>query len=369
MKGNDSADLLSGDKVQTSIRIPQRLLVDVQRAAGSRGQTMNSLVTELLHNWAVSAARIAPEAVEFDVEPPDLSGTDKTQHQLQQYLRWLPAVATVRELHGRIIFANGEYQKLVDKKTVAGHLPGDDFDEETARYTMERHEEVRDTRHVIWSKETVCVRGEHRRRLVIRFPILKEKDVQSIGALGFDLDLMTEKTSLINPKASWQRAYRLADRPSLEFWRDRLVAWPDSLLQDFMSCFPAIATVKDLEGRLLCPNPEYTRVTGKLREDVVGRLPIENWSGTNQLLAELIMYHDLLVRETGAPFISVEAIPTASGNQDRLNVRFPIFASDGSLEMTGQLGFEFSVLKRLLAEAEENAQARVDSHPHPTRAR
>src|SRR5713226_4477184 len=122
MKDNEATDLLSGDRVQTSIRIPQRLLVDVQRAAGSRGQTMNSLVTELLHNWAVSAARIAPEAVEFDVEPPDLSATDKTQHQLQQYLRWLPAVATVRELHGRIIFANGEYQKLVDKKTVAGHL-------------------------------------------------------------------------------------------------------------------------------------------------------------------------------------------------------------------------------------------------------
>ncbi len=355
----DGTDSATEEKVQTSIRIPQRLLIDVQRAAGMRGQTMNAVVTELLRVWAASVGRTPSTPTLSEESLSETPVADEGLYQLKQYLRWFPAMVLVRELHGRIIFANGEYRRLVEKNTVAGHLPSDDFDPETARQIMERHEAVRDTKNPILSTESICVRGESQKKLALRFPILKGAEVQSIGALCFDLTLISKKTSQIDPKAGWQRAYRLADRPSLEFWKDRLIAWPDSLLRDFIRCLPAIATVKDLEGRLLCPNPEYTRVTGKHREDVVRRLPVENWSGTNQLLAEIIMYHDLLVRETEAPFISVESIPISSGNQDRLNIRFPIFDSTGTLELTGQLGFEYSVVRDLMARAEKEPDVHV----------
>jgi hypothetical protein len=118
---------------------------------------------------------------------------------------------------------------------------------------------------------------------------------------------------------------------------------PSHCLKDFLHSLPAIATVKNPEERLLCINTEYTRVLGKSKSEVENHLPAEIWG---RPFAGLIMAHDELVRRTRQSYLFIENVPTRAGRADRLNLRFPIFDSDGQIEMTGTLGFDYELMRR-----------------------
>jgi hypothetical protein len=119
---------------------------------------------------------------------------------------------------------------------------------------------------------------------------------------------------------------------------------PEALLhclKDFLHSLPAIATVKNLEGRVLCVNEEYTRVLGKRRREVEGLLSEQIW---DRSFADTVVAHDAFVHQFRQTFISVEQVPTRIGLRDRLNFRFPIFDAQNELVMTGTLGFDFKLL-------------------------
>jgi len=310
---------------QTSFRLPPDLYRRFRVSLEDRDLKMTSVIHELVEEWL------------------DKPSSMKRAQYVRPYLSYLPVTAVVKDPSGRVLFGNGEFLRLIglEKEGIVGSLPEDYVDDhESADVITKLDEAVRSEGRPILCIEHLKFNGETHHRMAIRFPIPPEGDLELTGVLGFDLEQVEDVTASLHPESSGKRLCPFATLPSTT------PESPFHCLKDFLHSLPAIATVKDLDGRLLCVNTEYTKVLGKHRVEVENHLSTEIWSRS---FADVIIAHDDVVRHTCQTFASVEHVPTRQGLRHRLNIRFPIFdsfKSDHKLVMTGTLGFDYELMRR-----------------------
>jgi PAS domain-containing protein len=352
------------DRIQTSVRLPRELFLEFRKRLLDRRQNMNAVLEGLVEAWLASdgaqlsaSANGPPESGSAPSPTPSTRREWSSDDLLRAYVRWLPAVVLVKEVHGRVICANERFLELVGRRNVVGQLPTDYFDKQTGGAVLRHDSDVHRLQKALLCIEQVSVQGVRQKRIAIRFPILEAGKPVLTGALGFDDEFLSKAVTL--KERDGARACRLpSDHPrSIEISE---TFNSTELLEAFVESLPAIAAVKDLDGRLLCVNGEYFNVTGKRKRDVINRLPTENWPAVT---AQLVMAHDQLVRETQSPFMSVETLvfENPARTVDRLNLRFPIFGADGELVLTGTIGFDYHALLKGLALTEAAVPGEGDS--------
>jgi PAS domain-containing protein len=319
---------------QTSFRLDPGLHQVFRKFLSSRNRKMNAVINELVQGW---------------IENPSSGSPQDHSQYIVPYLSWLPGVAVIKDSNGHISYANGKFNKLVGKvgKNVVGMLPRDYVEDPASAALIEELDKVvRKEKTAILCIERLKIRGEIRRRMAIRFPIPPEGDLLLTGVIGFDLEQFEKATDF---------QLEVNDTSPREFETEFVPAPTCALhcLKYFLHSVPAIATVKNLDGRLLCVNAEYTKILGKERNEVEGLHSTQIWP---QSFARLIIAHDSLVRKTRKPYFTVENVPTRTGLRDRLNIRFPIFAGS-ELTMTGTLGFDFELIRNGLRLLRDHATA------------
>ncbi|MBZ5506019.1 MAG: PAS domain-containing protein [Acidobacteriia bacterium] len=289
---------------------------------------MTSVIHELVEDWVDGPAAI------------------RRARYVLPYLSWLPMTGVVKNSSGRVLFGNGEFLDLIGSPTagVFGKRATDYIrDRRSGELVAKLDEKVLEHRRPLLCLEQLSFGGKPQRRMAIRFPIPPDSDLELIGVLGFDLEQVESVTKSLAPETG----------QALQPFKTKVNTTPECdfhCLKDFLHSLPAIATVKDFEGRLLCVNSEYTKVLGKHRSEVENRFSGDIWDSS---FAAVIRAHDDVVRHTGKTFASVESVPTLLGPRNRLNFRFPIFNTEGKAEsteprlvMTGTLGFDYELLRR-----------------------
>jgi hypothetical protein len=297
------------------------------------GENANTVVLRLIAEWLDRGIDLDPTVIAF----------------LKKFWHYLPAAAAIKEIRGRVIFANPEFMRVVNSSNVTGALPTDYFREYplVAERVMAHDRAALDSGKAFLSVDRIPVGGKMRDRLAIRFPIFDRahSQVEMTGVVGFDLEQVEKMAQSLQPGASDSFEVPPVD-PNAE-----PSPLPDTMLHSFIQSLPGIVTVKDgPTDRLLWINAEYGRVIGRRRSEVVGKRPSENWAGE---LGAHIERRDGEVRSSLSAVMSVEGIPTASkGLQERLNIRFPMLEmKDGSPKMShiGTIGFPYQVFKAGLA--------------------
>jgi diguanylate cyclase (GGDEF)-like protein/PAS domain S-box-containing protein len=140
-------------------------------------------------------------------------------------------------------------------------------------------------------------------------------------------------------------------------------------LRAFMDGGPAIAFVKDDQGRYLYVNPTMERLFGVALADIQGTADVA-WMPPR--VAQAVREHDPRVLETGQPMETIEAVPVADGSTEHwMLVRFPFTTSTGR-RFIGGLAMNVTDLQRAqaqLADSErryrhlvENAQGLICTH-------
>ncbi len=130
----------------------------------------------------------------------------------------------------------------------------------------------------------------------------------------------------------------------------------------FMNNIPAIALIKDSQGRLLYMNEPMSRTYNIKLEDVRGKF-VADWIPED--IAKKIRLHDQEVLATRRVLSSEDVIPTPDGILHHwLNFRFPLEGPDGEL-LVGTVGIDITDRKQ----AEEALQAAKESAESANRAK
>ena len=312
---------------------------------------MNSVIQQLIERYLQDTSQKLPSnsppttKVAF-VGESTASKANPSVWWLQQYMRYLPIAALIRDIDGRTIMANAEFKELVGLEPVED-LKASDYwgDPDTARLIALHDQVVRDQNSAIFCVERILKARTSQARFVIRFPIRDDQgSVKLIGAFGFDLEKLRD-AEIMRPRETGRRPCRIESARPLVYGTE----YSEMLLADFARSSPAIMVAKSPMGYMRWANPQYYSTTGKGTE-VLGRLTSENWPPE---ISDLIIAHDQLVRETRVPFLSVETLAFRESRQERLTLRFPILESSGEMEMIGVLGFPYSAIKQAINELAE----------------
>jgi PAS domain S-box-containing protein len=115
-----------------------------------------------------------------------------------------------------------------------------------------------------------------------------------------------------------QRVYGAA-RDITDRRRDEVdLSESEARLRAIMKYSPSVVFVKDLDGRYLLVNDEFSRVTGVPMADAVGLTAVECW---HEDIASIIE-RDQQVLEDGVSFVSDESMQTVEGIRDFMVSRF-----------------------------------------------
>ena len=137
----------------------------------------------------------------------------------------------------------------------------------------------------------------------------------------------------------------------------------DRLFAAFMNNLPALAWIKDVQGRYLYLNEAFTKAFG---------VDFEQWrykADHDVLPASTAMQfeaNDARVVETHKAVVTVETAPYADGIHERLVSKFPIIGEAGHLDLLGGVAVDITDRKRIetaLRESEERFR-QVTEHIH-----
>jgi PAS domain-containing protein len=316
----------SDDPVQSSFRLNPQLYQNFRAALEDRNEKATSVISGLIEKW---------------VERVDRSGSARRSRFARSYLSSLPLVAAIKDLAGKILFGNREFSRLIglEDKNIVGKLPEDYVDDPKSAELIARLDEtVRREGKPILCIEHLTLNGRQPQdRVAIRFPVPPDGEIELTGVIGFAFEELARILASMGPEPTAKRRYEFSTEPK------KHEECPSHCLKDFLHSLPAIATLKNLDGRLLCVNTEYSTVFGKQRSEVENRLSSEIWG---RPFADLIGAHDEIVRTSKRTWAFIESVPTREGPRDRLDFRFPIFDSENNLEMTGTLSFDYQLIKK-----------------------
>jgi DNA-binding GntR family transcriptional regulator len=248
------------------------------------------------------------------------------------FLRWAPTTAIIRDSEGLLVYGNKDFEGFVGRRLdeLVGKPPSAHMESEVAARIIEHEQIVREQRIALLTVERLGGK-----RMTLRFPI-ELGEQRMVGSLGFDF------TAILNASRDWyigNKRVLWESESSLDTANTKADVNP-SLLTAFLNALPAIATLKDLQGRMLWTNVEYERVTHRMRDDVLGSLPTENWGR----FGDPIVGHDAIVRQTRKPHLTFDWIPVDDKEVQRVNIRFPVFDEEKSLQMTASLGLDYRVV-------------------------
>lgn len=103
--------------------------------------------------------------------------------------------------------------------------------------------------------------------------------------------------------------------------------------RDFMDNSPAVAFVKDEDGRYLYVNRTFEQILGRSESMVLGRSDMEIWTRD---IADSLRAHDLEVVEKNVPLEAVEQVPDAGGRERSWFVaKFPLRNREGRMQVGG----------------------------------
>ncbi len=101
----------------------------------------------------------------------------------------------------------------------------------------------------------------------------------------------------------------------------------------FMNNSPAVAFMKDEEGRFVYINQSFERLFNMHEEEIIGKTDAELWS---EDVARQVMDNDRLVLATNQPSELVETVPTPDGSaQYWLTYKFPVEEASGHTFLGG----------------------------------
>jgi PAS domain-containing protein len=338
-------------RAQYSVRLPEHISQPLRGIVDETGLSINEQIVRIMekgllihHQPQKRFAKTPPQRISA-TQSAGLAPADRRLFRCVQYFYSIPCPAMISDLEGKFQYVNDAFERLVGNKIDRDSRPEMFWEEVPLLNWIVQHDaDVRLYQQPIFCLERIQLQHDNPEKLVIRFPIFerprKREDLKGIAAIFFDLKELRE-AAVLKPEKETSRLQtdgmpRYVENPDDEAMH---------ALKSFVYNVPAIATIKSsTTGVLLCVNDQYEKVTGKKREDVEGKRPWENWPAAT---ARMISDHDLVVRETSAPFLSVEILEMDSDEKkERLNLRFPIFGATGEIEMTGTLGFDYTLLRQ-----------------------
>ena len=111
----------------------------------------------------------------------------------------------------------------------------------------------------------------------------------------------------------------------------------EELFNSFMDNSPAIAFMKDEQGKMVYANAALLQRFGKSREDILGKTDYELWPEA----AENIIEHDKSVLASGQVTQIEEDVPTPDGrSQHWLSIKFPL--RDGEKHLLGSVAIDIT---------------------------
>jgi PAS domain-containing protein len=316
-------------RAQYSVRLPEHISQPLRGIVDETGLSINEQIVRIMekgllihHQPQKRFAKTPPQRISA-TQSAGLAPADRRLFRCVQYFYSIPCPAMISDLEGKFQYVNDAFERLVGNKIDRDSRPEMFWEEVPLLNWIVQHDaDVRLYQQPIFCLERIQLQHDNPEKLVIRFPIFerprKREDLKGIAAIFFDLKELRE-AAVLKPEKETSRLQtdgmpRYVENPDDEAMH---------ALKSFVYNVPAIATIKSsTTGVLLCVNDQYEKVTGKKREDLV-------------------------VRETSAPFLSVEILEMDSDEKkERLNLRFPIFGATGEIEMTGTLGFDYTLLRQ-----------------------
>jgi PAS domain-containing protein len=171
-----------------------------------------------LEQVAKVAATLSPQSNEksFCEFSSETSTTPEAPlHCLKDFLRALPAIATLKNLKGRFLCVNEEFIRILGKQRSAaeGKLATQIWERPFANLISAHDELVRLSGQTFASVEEVPTRAGKRNHLTFRFPIFGEgHHLEMTGTLGFDYELLSEGIQRLQESDTPGRAYLFLSR-------------------------------------------------------------------------------------------------------------------------------------------------------------
>jgi PAS domain S-box-containing protein len=131
---------------------------------------------------------------------------------------------------------------------------------------------------------------------------------------------------------------------------DEILRDDEARLRAILEYSPSSIYVKDLQGRYLIVNRQWSRVTGIPMEDAVGATASQSWPSDAAQIAE----HERLLLETGVPQVSDDQMHTRVGTRDYRVARFLLVDEEGSPYAMGGIATDITAR----TEAERTLAAR-----------
>lgn len=145
--------------------------------------------------------------------------------------------------------------------------------------------------------------------------------------------------SMVSARAEQQGQDASHIREAIESAAQRERGSQQERFRRFLDMVPAIAWIKDSKFRYQWLSASYSRLHGKLLDDVRGRDDFEIWPGE---LAQLFRKDDELALRANGPVQFVERAPFVDGSIARwLVVKFPLPDEGGGLGVAG-IGFDIT---------------------------
>ncbi|HVC71844.1 MAG TPA: PAS domain S-box protein [Acidimicrobiales bacterium] len=119
---------------------------------------------------------------------------------------------------------------------------------------------------------------------------------------------------------------------------DEILRDDEVRLRGILEYSPSSIVLKDLQGRYLIVNRQWSRVTGMPVDDLVGATASDSWPDDVALIAE----RERVLLETGVPLVSDDRMHTRAGVREFRVSRFLLFDDDGSPYAMGALATDIT---------------------------
>jgi PAS domain-containing protein len=278
----------------------------------------------------------------------------------QKFFEFLPVPVVVLDGSGVVRYANSAYASLLSKSSL--NLPRTSIQDlwPPSIAAAIRQEctlaQASSVGRVAFERLPVK-RKMIRELMTLRFPISTQSGTLT-AAVSIDLQRVYEAAELLKDIERGGTSFAPIEAPTVPN-TDFGSACPPDLLDRLLDTMPIVATLKDLQGRIVYGNGAYRTLINRPFEDVHGGLPTHHWPAR---VGSMIMKLDQWVRDQGSPILSVERIPVQRVPRNRLTIRFPIRGQAG-IEATASLGFDFEALSanadRLAAAAMRRGRAGI----------
>ncbi|MEX2009467.1 MAG: PAS domain S-box protein, partial [Dongiaceae bacterium] len=262
-----------------------------------------------------------------------------TETRLQALIDYAPAVVFLKDLEGRYLLINREFEKVhgvtdaaVRGRTADEVFPGaggdavTDHDREVLRILAPRQREM----------DWPCPDGT-RTFIVTKFPVLGA-DGAALGLGCVELDITERRRAEAELRIIEARLQALADNS------------------------PTRIFMKDRDGRYLFANREFEKFYGLSAAHIRGKTAHEVFPRAE---AEIYTEHDREVLRTLAPVERETAWQAADGLQISSEVKFPIFDENGTAVGVGCIETDITERKR----AEEALRAAKETAEQANRAK